>query len=942
MKKILIAAILLVASSSTFAQEAKKVLTHEVYDDWKRVGNKSISTEGNWLLYSLRPQHGDETLKIKNSKSTSEFSFERASGAAFSYDEKYVVATLKPHLDSLAEMRRRKVEDSDLPTDSLLIVGLSKPDTVRIAEVASFQLPEKAGGWLAYLLKEQKVEKDTSLVAGDSVAIANMPEPKQESEENGTKLILRELETGRQDTFMYVTEYSLSKTGTGLMFHSTGDDSLFQKGVYLYDISNKALQPMMRGEATFSHLTWDETGSQLSFLADTDTTEAQIRKFGLYYWTNSLDSAQKLIDESSNVALDGWVVNQYYAPHFSRDGFKLYFGFSPEPVLQDTLLLEEEIVNVEVWGYKDTYLQTQQNIEAEMEKKRAYLAMYDLGDEVASLLGSPEVPEIILAAEGNADVALGYSNLPYGQALSWDGYPPYNDIYLVDVRSGGKTKVAAKVKGNPRISPEGRFFYWYSATDTAWFTYDITKKQLSNLSGSIDNQFYSEFHDYPDYPSSYGSAGWTKGDEKFLIYDRYDIWAFDPSVEGKAERITQNGRETNTSYRYIHFDDEIKYIDSKKPILLHGTQAKSRAEGFYQLDYKKKITLTKLYETEHALSNPIKAKNSDELLFTMESYVKFPDVQLSDLSFENVKEVSKANPQQADYQWGTAEVVTWVSLDGIPLEGLLYKPEGFDPNKKYPLLVNFYERNSHNLHRHRIPEPHRSTINYPYYVSNGYVIFVPDIPYKVGYPGQSCFNAVMPGVTNLISQGYIDKDNIGVQGHSWGGYQVAYLVTRTDLFKAAESGAPVPNMISAYGGIRWWTGLSRMFQYENTQSRIGGTIWEYPLRYLENSPIFTLDKVNTPLLIMHNDADGHVPWYQGIELFVGMRRLGKPAWMLNYNGEPHWPLKWQNQKDFAIRMGQFFDHYLKGEPIPQWMGSGVPAIHKGIKSGYEPVGKNEE
>jgi len=243
------------------------------------------------------------------------------------------------------------------------------------------------------------------------------------------------------------------------------------------------------------------------------------------------------------------------------------------------------------------------------------------------------------------------------------------------------------------------------------------------------------------------------------------------------------------------------------------------------------------------------------------------------------------------------------------------------------------------LYRHRAPFPHRSTINYSFYASKGYVIFNPDIPYKVGYPGESCYNAVMSGVTALLKEGFVDKERIGVQGHSWGGYQIAYLLTKTDLFKCAESGAPVVNMFSAYGGIRWGSGMSRMFQYEKTQSRIGGSIWEYPLRYIENSPIFEMDKTNTPVLILHNDEDGAVPWYQGIEYFVALRRLGKPAWLLNYNGEPHWPVKLQNRKDFNIRMQQYFDFYLKDAPKPIWMEKGVPAIEKGIRQGLELMEK---
>ena len=299
--------------------------------------------------------------------------------------------------------------------------------------------------------------------------------------------------------------------------------------------------------------------------------------------------------------------------------------------------------------------------------------------------------------------------------------------------------------------------------------------------------------------------------------------------------------------------------------------------------------------------------------------------------------ISDAIPQQARYRWGTIEHVYWTSLDGQQLRGLLVKPDDFDPSKQYPLIVNFYERSSEGLHTHRTPQAHRSTINYSHYASQGYVIFNPDVPYRIGYPGESAFNAVTSGVTALLAQGFIDPERIGVQGHSWGGYQIAHLLTRTDIFRCAESGAPVVNMFSAYGGIRWGSGMSRQFQYEHTQSRIGGTPWEYPLRYMENSPLFYMDKVNTPVLILHNDEDTAVPWYQGIEYFTALRRLGKPAWLLNYNGEPHWPLKWYNRLDFQRRLSQFFNYYLLDEPQPRWMVDGVSPLEKGIEQGYEAV-----
>jgi dipeptidyl aminopeptidase/acylaminoacyl peptidase len=332
---------------------------------------------------------------------------------------------------------------------------------------------------------------------------------------------------------------------------------------------------------------------------------------------------------------------------------------------------------------------------------------------------------------------------------------------------------------------------------------------------------------------------------------------------------------------------------------------------------------------------PVRADDAAALLYTREDVAEFPDLWVADGGFGDPVKVSDANPQQAEYNWATVEMVEWLSADGLTLQGLLYKPEDFDPSRTYPMMVTFYERDSDNLYAHHPPLPHRSVIRPTFYASRGYLVFVPDIAYQDGYPGESAMDAIMPGTLKLAAEPWVDEDNVGVQGHSWAGYQIAYMVTRTDFFKAAGAGAPVANMTSAYGGIRWGSGLSRMFQYERTQSRIGTSLWENRDRYIENSPLFLLDRVNTPLLIMHNDQDGAVPWTQGIELFMGLRRLGKPAWMIVYNDEPHWPTTEPNKRDWNIRMQQFFDHFLKGAPAPEWLVEGVPATEKGRTLGLE-------
>jgi dipeptidyl aminopeptidase/acylaminoacyl peptidase len=314
-------------------------------------------------------------------------------------------------------------------------------------------------------------------------------------------------------------------------------------------------------------------------------------------------------------------------------------------------------------------------------------------------------------------------------------------------------------------------------------------------------------------------------------------------------------------------------------------------------------------------------------MVTKSTFIDFPNLWVGP-NLTSLTKISDANPWQKDYNWGTAELVTWNSSDGVPLQGILYKPENFDPSKKYPMISYFYEDLSDGLHNY-VPPTGRNVINPTHYVSNGYLVFEPDIHYEIGYPGPSAVKSIVPGVQKLLERGYVDPKGLGLQGQSWGGYQTLFIITQSQMFSAAMAGAPVVNMFSAYGGIRWGTGIARAFQYEKTQSRIGKSIWEAPNQYMENSPLFWLPRVTTPLFTMNNDADDAVPWYQGIELFVAMRRLGKEMYFINYNNDVHNPASRANQKDIAMRMQQFFDSKLKGTPAPEWMVKGIPAKDKG-------------
>jgi dipeptidyl aminopeptidase/acylaminoacyl peptidase len=399
------------------------------------------------------------------------------------------------------------------------------------------------------------------------------------------------------------------------------------------------------------------------------------------------------------------------------------------------------------------------------------------------------------------------------------------------------------------------------------------------------------------------------------------------------------GREGRLVFRYQKLDPEERAIPAAKPLLLSTTDDHSKASGFYRVALSGTGAPEKIVMADKLFGGVIKAKHADVVVLTAQRFEEVPDLWVTTTAFGDLKKVSGANPQQAEYRWGRAELIDYVNFDGKPLRAILTKPDDFDPSKKYPLMVYIYEELTNGLHRYSAPSPGTS-VNMARYVSNGYVILQPDIVYDTGYPGESAEKCVIPAVQKVVSMGFIDPARVGIQGHSWGGYQITHLITRTNMFRAVEAGASVVNMVSAYGGIRWGTGMSRAFQYERTQSRIGAPPWKDPLQFIENSPIFWVEKVKTPYLTIHNDEDDAVPWYQGIEFISAMRRLGKEAYMFNYNGEKHGLRERENQKHWTVHMAEFFDHFLLDAPKPEWMEKGVPFLERG-KRDLTPIYKKK-
>jgi len=973
------------------AQE-KKALSHDAYDIWNRTLGHNISNDGKWIFLSVGPEEKDSELRVKSLTDDRVYIIPRGESPRFDNNNQYLATLVKALKDSVKQAKKDKKKPEESPKDTLAVLTLATGETFKIGRVKSFKMPEEGRDIVAYLMeKKLEAKKDSTESMSDSTKVkeeagtskANEEEKSSESEpqasekqaevkkpeikepeetknpekeeksseaENkkkdnkkdrkkaeGTELVLRDLKSGLETLYAHVVSYHLSEDGKHLIYAAASKDSTAD-GIYAINTATRDSVAILSGPADYKKITLHEKGDQLTFITNRDSFNTDQQEYTLYYWKTKTQAPKQIAKLGTPGIPSHWWVSEHGDLAFSKDGKKLFFDTAPkpEPEVEDETPEDEKVV-LDVWNWKDPYIQPMQLKDLKEEQERSYRAVAHLNKGKIVQLATKDIPDIRLGSEGNARYVIGISSMPYRQLISWEIYE-YYDTYLIDIQTGQKTKTLTKLQAEPHFSPESKYIYWWDRVQKTWFVKNVRTGKLSNVCAKIPHPVHNEQYDYPSPPDDHGTGGWTKGDKDFLVYDRYDIWRTDPEDKKVPTNITEGvGRKTNARFRYMQLDPEERARDPKATWLLSAFNLSTKSQGFYHDQLEGDHAPQKLIERQKSFGHLRKAKHADVFTYTQSSFAEYPDIWISDINFQNAHKVSDINPQQKDYLLGTEELVEWTSLDGIPLQGILYKPDNFDSTRQYPMVVFFYSKMSNQLHVHRPPAPSSGNINFLLYASQGYLVFIPDIVYTIGYPGQSAVNTVLPGITHLINQGFVDKNRIGVEGSSWGGYQIAYLITQTQVFRAATAGALVSNMISGYGGIRWKTGLSRMMQYETHQSRIGGSLWEYPLRYIENSPIFRADKIETPLLMPHHENDGAVPWEQSIELFLALRRLGKPAWLLNYNQEGHGIRKRAARKDWAIRMLQFFDHYLKDAPAAVWLAEGIPATQKGKTLGLELV-----
>lgn len=924
--------------------QGPRPITQADFDGWKSIAGTALSPDGRWVAYTLTPQVGDGEMIFRATAGTTEHRHARgftgrpqlqagATGGGFNpQPARWVPASthaaflIYPDMEASERARRARTRPADQPRNSLGIFTAATGGVEVIPRVRAFEVPSEAGHVLLYHLEADSGAAATPAARPDTAAQAGGPQAAPRRGTPGTTLVLRDLRSGQEVRIEEVTAFAMDDSARWLAYTVTSREAE-NDGAFLRNLSTGAVTTLLGGSGAYAALTFDRAGRQLAFLSDREDTNRDKPKHRLYHAALQGNTVRVTTIVTPDSAAAGMQLATG-GVSFVRDGSALRFGFSPVPPDSIPADVLAEGAVYDLWHWQDPVLQPQQQIQARQAATRAHAMLYRIAARRIARLGNDTLTSVNVSDDGR--VAVATTNLPYAIEAMWG--EGGNDVYLIDVATGVRTLVVQRLSGGGfgggvQVSPGSRYLTWYS--DGHWHARDMATGRVVNMTAAVNGvSFAQETWDTPSTPSSWGQAGWTANDRSFLVNDRYDVWELDPAGQRAPRNLTDgHGRQNNITYRLVRTDTEERHLDPAQPALFRAFHNHSKQSGFASGRLDRVAAPSRIVMDDVNFGTPQKAKGADMFLVTRSTFRDFPNLWAG-ASLDRLARISDANPQQREFRWGTAELVEWRSDDNEPLQGILYKPDDFDPSRQYPMVVYFYEKLSDNLHNYNMTYP-RNTTQPTWYVSNGYLVFFPDINYGTGYPGPDALKSVVPGVQSLIAKGFVDPHAVGVAGQSWGGYQIAHMITRSNIFRAAMAGAPVANMTSAYGGIRWASGLARAFQYERTQSRIGGSIWEYPLRFLENSPLFHADRIQTPLLMMHNDNDGAVPWYQGIEMFVAMRRLGKEVYMVNYNGDEHNPTKRANQADIALKTMEFFDHHLRGKPMPRWMAEGIPFLEKG-------------
>ncbi len=950
------------ASGKAGQETAKAPRPIEMADSlaWKRAASPTATYDGQWFAYKATPIEGDSEVILRRISDGKEWKFQtgEAQGLgggpgpggpvsrdiAFSEDSKWLAFTISP---TFKEGKRLKKERKPLQ-NKVAVVNLATEKKIEFEKVKRFAFSGENSAWIA--LHKYGAESAPGSGAGappaPSPSGGSTPAPDRPT---GSDLILHELATGNQLNIGNVSDFAFDKKGSWLAWLIDANEKS-GNGAQARNMDTGATLPLDSDKAVYKNLSWTEKGDGLAVVKGVEDKGYEDKLYSVVGFTGFASGApQKTIydprDDKGFPA--GLTISPNRAPVWTEDLSALLFGIhdvkkkkadksnpqsgdksGPQPkdgdVKPDLAAMkkpedEPEKADLVLWHWKDKRLQPQQQVEEGRDKNFSYLATYRVAEKKFIRLADEDLRNVTAAPKQK--FAIGMDNNEYELLGALDGRR-YQDIYVVDLKTGARKLAVKKNRWIYGPSPDGTHFLYYD--DGNFFTYEMTSGQSYNITQKSPSVFWNEEDDHNIVKPPASVIGWTKDGAAALISDNWDIWSA-PVHGGQAVNLTVNGKKDKIRYRTRYsLDPEEKGIDLAAPIYIGAYGEWTKKAGIGRIE-NGKPGVKMLTWDDAGFSGLMKARKADVYFFTRETWKDAPDYHVADATLANAKKITTIAPQQQDFLWTSGvKLIEYTSAKGDKLQGALHLPANYEPGKSYPTIVYIYEKLSQGANQYTAPTV--NGFNKSVYTSNGYAVLMPDIVYKVNDPGMSAVWCVVPAVEAAIKTGVVDKDRVAIHGHSWGGYQTSFLVTQTDIFKAAIAGAPLTEMISMYYSIYWNTGGGNMAIFESSQGRFTGSPIEVTDAYIRNSPISHAKNVKTPLMILHNDKDGAVDFTQGIFYYSTLRRLQKPVIMLQYKGENHGLRVPANMKDYTVRMREFFDYYLKGKPAPKWMIDGVPHL----------------
>jgi dipeptidyl aminopeptidase/acylaminoacyl peptidase len=869
----------------------------------------SITADGKYFMYLINNLPvGRNTLAIQSTENSWKREFIEATMGFFSDDNKLVVFK---------------------SWDSLYILSLINDKWTVIPNVDSYKTPRSAiGKWLAYLTKNKE-------------------------------LILLNLLNRKEQRYQNIAEYQFSDNGKVLLIKSRiKTENITSEDIEWIDLTtNKTYSIWSTPDNTLSvasSFQFDDETKKLVFLVQDKKNNQS--KYSIWYYKEGMPKAiEKLTNETPGISKGMIITNS--APSFSKTGN--YIFFSEHSTTTPTPRPNLTGVQVDVWNYKDLVLQPLQAyfLKANQKFPEHYIKSEFVAAMAVDANHIQQLENDSIRIAGNTQ---GIKDFVITSTYGNNGDKTWlrdqkRTFYLTNLKDGTSRYLTTSLMYGATFwfSPNEKYFVYFNPEVRNYISYEILNGTTKYISKTIQVKLTNEEHDervqHDLLPA--GTAGWLENGN-LLVYDYRDIWELDPSGTNEPRNLTNDyGRINNIKFDLIP-DKERTGVDiiysANQPLLLSGFYIDTKQNGFFKVaqNTREKPQLLSIHSSliyaTNGISLPIaKAANTDLWIVKKQSFSDAPNFY-STKDFKSFRQLTDVQPQKK-YRWGTTELLSWKTYDGKDCKGILYKPEDFDSTKKHPVIVMYYMKESQGLHQFLQPEIPTSLLNVPWCLSRGYFVFKPDIHYTFDKIAESVISSVVPGVRELFKLPYIDSLAIGIHGQSHGGYETNVLATIPNFFAAAAPGAGRSNFISGFGSL---LPTSRGYGTGGNQLEKGGeylmtgTMWENRQAYIDNSPIFKADRVTTPLLIRHNKGDEAVPWGQGVEFFIALRRLDKPVWMLQYDEGGHGNESERDKMDYTIRLTQFFNHFLKGAPAPKWMTQGIPATMKGIEAGYtlEPAG----